>query len=224
MIFVRFSGIILATSAAASLFGAAAIAQVQQQAGVSALKGHNSNAPVDVTADRIEVQDRADRAIFVGNVHATQAELTLDTQRLTVAYSNKPAAPSAKGATSAPGPSPAPASPAGSGVQIHRLDAAGGVVVRSPSETAKGDFGIYDLDRKLITVIGNVQLTQGQNIVSGQRLVINLDSGRAVVDGGPPGVNSSGGRVSGHFTVPQRKNVAPGTASPSQTPRNSPGR
>jgi hypothetical protein len=26
-----------------------------------------------------------------------------------------------------------------------------------------------------------------------------------VIDGGPPGVNSSGGRVSGHFTVPQNQ-------------------
>jgi len=167
------------------------VAQVQQQQGVSALKGHNSNAPVDVTADRIEVQDRADRALFVGNVHATQAELVLDTDRLTVAYSNKPGA---SGATSS----------AAGGVQIHRLDAAGGVVVHSPSETAKGDLGIYDLDRKLITIIGNVRLTQKDNLVTGQRLVINLDTGRAVVDGGPPGVNSSGGRVTGHFTVPQK--------------------
>ena len=40
-----------------------------------------------VTAERIEVQDRADRAIFAGNVHVTQAEMTLDAPRLTVAYS-----------------------------------------------------------------------------------------------------------------------------------------
>ena len=192
MMSVRASGIILAAAmGATALTGGSAIGQVQQQGAVSALKGHNSNAPVDVTADRIEVQDRADRALFVGNVHATQAEMTLDTQRLTVAYSNKAGA----------------ASGGGSGnVQIHRLDAAGGVVVHSPSETAKGDLGIYDLDRKLITLIGNVQLTQGNNVVNGQRLVINLDSGRAVVDGGPPGVNSSGGRVTGHFTVPQKNN------------------
>ena len=77
-------------------------------------------------------------------------------------------------------------------------------MVRSPSETAKGDFGIYDIDRRLITVLGNVQLNQGSNQVNGSRLVIDLDSGRAVIDGGPPGVNSSGGRVTGHFTVPQR--------------------
>ena len=60
-------------------------------------------------------------------------------------------------------------------------------------------------DRKLITLVGNVQLTRGQNQINGARLVIDLDSGRAVIDGGPPGVNQNGGRVSGHFTVPQRK-------------------
>jgi lipopolysaccharide export system protein LptA len=89
MMRVRATGIIFAATVAVSLTGSGAVGQSQQQ-GMSALKGHNSNAPVDVTADRIEVQDRADRAIFAGNVHATQAELTLETARLTVAYSNKP--------------------------------------------------------------------------------------------------------------------------------------
>ena len=181
MMAVRSIGIILAITALGATAGSA---QVKQEQPVSALKGHNSSAPVDVTADRIEVQDRADRAIFAGNVRANQGELSLNTPRLTVAYS---------GGTG------------GGGVQIRRLDAAGGVTVKSPSETARGDFGIYDLDRRLITLIGNVQLNRQQNQVNGARLVIDLDTGRAVVDGGPPGVNQSGGRVSGHFTVPQRR-------------------
>ena len=181
MMTVRSFGIILAITALGATAGSA---QVKKEQPVSALKGHNSNAPVDVTADRIEVQDRADRAIFAGNVRANQGELSLSTPRLTVAYS---------GGTG------------GGGVQIRRLDAAGGVVVKSPSETARGDFGIYDLDRRLITLIGNVQLNRQQNQVNGARLVIDLDTGRAVVDGGPPGVNQSGGRVTGHFSVPQRR-------------------
>src|SRR3954452_19399332 len=106
------AGIILAMAA---LAGSSAHAQVKQEQPVSALKGHNSNAPVDVQADRLEVQDRADRAIFAGNVHVTQAELQLNTARLTVAYSGGQG-----GARD---------------VQIRRLDAAGGVVVKSPSET-----------------------------------------------------------------------------------------
>ena len=158
---------------------AAAVAQSREP--VSALKGHNSDAPIDLTADRLEVQDRADRAIFAGNVHVKQDELTLDTSRLTVAYSSS------------------------GGVQIKRLDASGGVTVRSPSETARGSFGIYDLDRKLITLVGNVVLQRQGSQLSGQRLVIDLDTGRAVIDGGPAGVGQSGGRVTGHFTVPQRR-------------------
>ncbi|MEO6534920.1 MAG: LptA/OstA family protein [Sphingomicrobium sp.] len=162
------------------LFVASALAAQTQSGGMSALKGHDSNAPVDVSANRIEVQDRADRAIFAGNVHVSQGDMTLDAERLTVAYSSQ------------------------GGVQIQRLDAAGGVSVRSPSETARGNFAIYDLDRKLITLIGSVELIRGQNSIFGQRLTIDLASGRAVVDGGPAGVNSSGGRVRGHFTVPKR--------------------
>lgn len=177
---MRIMRALLIVALIAGLGSSAALAQ-SQSGGTSALKGHDSNAPVDVSADRIEVQDRADRAIFAGNVHVVQNELTLDTSRLTVAYSND------------------------GGVQIQRLDAAGGVVVKSPSETAKGNFGIYDLNRKLITLIGGVELTRGANRIFGQRLTIDLDSGRAVIDGGPPGVNQSGGRVTGHFTVPKRK-------------------
>ena len=158
---------------------AAAFAQ-QPQGSISALKGHDSNAPIDVASDRLEVQDRADRAVFVGNVHVKQAELSLDTARLSVAYSSS------------------------GGVQIKRLDASGGVTVRSPSETASGTFGIYDLDRKLITLVGDVRLQRLGSEINGQRLVIDLDSGRAVIEGGPAGVGQSGGRVTGHFTVPQK--------------------
>ncbi|HET9639536.1 MAG TPA: LptA/OstA family protein [Allosphingosinicella sp.] len=148
----------------------------------SALKGHNSNAPVDVAADRIEVQDRADRAIFSGNVVVRQAELTLTAARLTVAYSS------------------------GGGVELRRIDATGGVTVRSPSETARGNVGIYDLDRRIITLIGDVSLVQRDAKVNGGRLTIDLDSGRAVMDGGgPPGTTRQGGRVTGTFTVPQKK-------------------
>lgn len=169
---------LIAATAATAAIGAIAHAPEP----VSALKGHNSNAPVDVAADRIEVQDRADRAIFAGNVRVRQASLELDTSRLTVAYSSA------------------------GGIQIRRLDASGGVTVRSPSETARGDFGIYDLDRKLITLIGGVQLSRGGSQINGARLVIDLETGRAVVDGGPAGVGQSGGRVTGRFTVPQRGN------------------
>ncbi len=167
---------IISAGLAAISLGSLAVAQEP----VSALKGHDADAPIDVAADRIEVQDRSDRAVFAGNVHVRQASLTLDTSRLTVAYSS------------------------GGGIQIRRLDASGGVTVKIPSETARGNFGIYDLDRKLITLVGAVQLNRGGSQINGQRLTIDLNTGRAVVDGGPAGIGQSGGRVTGRFTVPRR--------------------
>lgn len=162
-----------------------AVTPVTGQGAGSALKGHDTDAPVDVAADRIEVQDRADRAIFSGNVDVRQGNLRLSSSRLTVAYSNS------------------------GGIEIRRLEASGGVTLRSPSETARSQFAIYDLDRRLVTMIGGVTLTRGASNVQGARLVLDLDSGRAVMDGGvpgAPGTRENGGRVTGRFTVPRRTN------------------
>jgi lipopolysaccharide export system protein LptA len=180
----RFALSLLCAVTASALAGAPA----NGQGATSALRGHNTNAPVTVASDRIEVQDRTDRAIFSGNVVATQAELTLRAARVTVAYANA------------------------GGIQIQRIDASGGVTVRSPSETAVGQYAIYDLNNRLITLLGGVTLTRGESQVKGGRLVLDLDSGRAVMDGGgrtlgaPAGTATSGGRVTGTFTVPQRRN------------------
>lgn len=180
----------LAAAAAAAALGAAAltVSPALGQDAVSALRGHNANAPVDVAADRIEVQDRADRAIFSGNVEVRQAQLQLNAARLTVAYSDV------------------------GGIQIQRIDATGGVTLRSPSETARSQFAVYDIDRRLITMLGGVTLVRGESRVQGGRLVLDLNTGRAVMDGSAaagaptaPGTETApAGRVTGRFTVPQR--------------------
>ena len=181
---------------ALAMLAAPALAQ-----GTSALKGHDSNAPIDISSDHIEVQDRADRAIWVGNVHAVQQDMTMDAARMTVAYTH----------ATTPGADP----------QIQRIDASGGVTVVSPTERAKGDFGIYDLNRKLITLIGRVTLTRGTNVVNGARLVIDMNTGRATVDGNAVAggtTAASGGRVTGHFTVPKRATATPAAPAPGTTP------
>jgi lipopolysaccharide export system protein LptA len=151
----------------------------------SALKGHNSDAPVDWNAERIEVQDQQGRAILTGNVVAKQGELTLTAARVVAAYSKRPS------------------------THVDRLDGSGGVVIRGPGETARGAFGIYDLNQKIITMVGGVTLTRCDATVSGARLVYDLNSGRAVMDGGgAPGSSNPGGRVTGSFTVTQGKSAA----------------
>ncbi|MEJ7927564.1 LptA/OstA family protein [Sphingobium sp. AN641] len=175
--------LIPAAIAGATLLTLGASAQV--------MKNHDSNAPVNFTADRIEVQDRADRVVVSGNVQVTQAGMTLNSARMTVAYR--------QGGGGA------------SGIEIDRIDASGNVVVTRGNETARGNVAIYDLNSRIITMLGNVALNQGANRLTGGRLVIDLASGRSTVDGrasagGTPGVAGGGGRVSGTFTVPQRSN------------------
>ncbi len=163
--------------------------------GVHAQKSHNSNAPIDFGADHIELQDKANRAVLSGSVSVRQAEMTLNSARMTVAYTGEVV---------------------GGNPQVSRLDASGGVTVKRPDQTARSQYAIYDLNRRVITMLGAVTLTQAGNTVNGGRLTMNLDTGRAVIDGssvagssgatgsGATGVTQTGGRVTGTFSVPKR--------------------
>ncbi|MEO9599109.1 LptA/OstA family protein [Parasphingorhabdus sp.] len=161
---------------------ASAFLLLEKPAPAQVFGSHNSNAPVNFNAGRIEVQDRADRVVLSGSVRVEQAGLVLNAARMTVAYRSV------------------------GGVEIDRIDASGGVTIRKAGETASGNVAIYDLNRRLITLIGDVSLTQGTNRLSGGRVIIDLASGRSTIDGRSTGTQDSGGRVSGTFTVPQRKN------------------
>lgn len=153
-----------------------------QQLGAQALSGHDSNAPVNYAADRIEMQDKQKRVVLSGSVDITQAELRLRAARATVAYTDD------------------------GSLKIQRMDATGGVVVTRGNETARGDVAIYDFNKRLITMVGNVRLNRanGDNL-NGGRLVIDLASGVSSVDGSGRSAGQ-GGRVSGSFAVPKRDN------------------
>lgn len=149
--------------------------------------GFNSNAPVNYAADRIELQDRQNRVVLSGDVDIRQGDLSLNAARTTVAYSD-----------------------AGS-LSIQRIDATGGVRVARGNETARGDVAIYDFNRRVITMIGNVALRRGSDTLNGGRLTIDLASGVSSVDGRARGSSSAlgtstgrGGRVTGSFTVPKK--------------------
>ncbi|MGN7158854.1 LptA/OstA family protein [Sphingomonas sp. SAFR-052] len=153
---------------------------------------HDSNAPIDFSANAIELQDRANRAVLTGGVTIRQSTMTLTADRVVVAYVGQ----------ITEGASP----------QASRMDATGNVTVRRPDQTAKSRFAVYDVNRRVVTMIGGVQLTQGANTLTGGRLSIDLDTGRATIDGSGVGttrapdgtVQQSGGRVTGRFSVPKR--------------------
>ncbi|MFM9937122.1 MAG: LptA/OstA family protein [Novosphingobium sp.] len=165
----------------------AALVAGAQHIAAQAIAAHNSKAPVNYAADRIELQDKQNRVVLSGNVDITQADLQMRAARTTVAYTD-----------------------AGS-LQIQRIDAIGGVVVTRGNERASGNVAVYDFNRKIITMAGNVALRRGTDTLNGGRLVIDLTTGISNIDGRSSGASSgdlgnspgSRGRVSGSFSAPK---------------------
>jgi lipopolysaccharide export system protein LptA len=157
-------------------------ALAQSGFGGSALKGHNTRAPIDIDAARLEVRDRDSQAIFSGNVQVDQGDMRLDAARIRVFYTRG----------------------GGDALAITRLDADGGVRLTSPSERASAQLGVYDVDRRQLTFIGNVVLNRGDSVIRGERLVIDLENGRSTLDGSASD-GAAASRVTGRFVVPDRK-------------------
>lgn len=148
------------TLCAALLTGAAALA-ASQQLGAQVFPGHDTNAPVDYAADRIELQDKQDRVVLSGNVDVRQGNLRLSAARTVVNFTDAGA------------------------LQIQRITASGGVRVTRGDEVATGDVGIYDFNQRIITMTGNASLKRGNgDTLHGGRFVIDLKSGVSSASGG----------------------------------------
>lgn len=129
---------------------------------------HDTTLPVQIDADSLEIQQKEKVAVFVGNVAARQGELVLRSDRLAVDYG------SAKGVEKS-----------GATPEISRLRAKGQVHLVSPAESARGDWAVYDVPGRVITMGGDVVLTRGENVLQGRHLVFNLATGKSRIDGGP---------------------------------------
>ncbi len=158
---------------------------VSGHAALSALKGHDTHAPVNIDAQRLEVRDKDKTALFSGTVHVVQGDLQLVANSARVFYDR-----SKDKAT------------------VRRVDAQGAVKMSSPSETVDAAWGIYDVETEALTLGGNVILTRGKNEVHGQRLEMNLKTGITTLDGNDPSspatASAGNGRVKATFSVPER--------------------
>lgn len=159
---------------------------------------HDSKLPIEITADSLEVVQDAEIATFLGNVDAVQGDLVLTSDQLRVHYR---ASEDDTGATSG---------------SIRRIEATGNVFLSSPQETAQGEFGVYDVDGELLTLEGAVVLTRAENVVRGERLEIDLATGRSQMFAEVPSTagGTPGQRVKAVF-VPQSSAVEP-SAGPAQ--------
>ncbi len=158
----------------------------------------STDQPIDISSNALEIQQAKQVAIFTGQVEAIQGDLRLKADTLKVHYRQKSAAPVPGAKAPAKTPAPAAAAQDESMGAISRIEAIGHVFISSPTETAQGETGDYDVDKKIVVLVGNVVITRGQSVLRGNRATVDMVSGRSTMEVKP------GERVRGLF-VPDRE-------------------
>jgi lipopolysaccharide export system protein LptA len=192
MMLCRFwPSLVIAAVVTAAMVGPAAAqgAHPESQNPAGALGERNKNQPVQIDAATLEVHDKSKTATFSGNVRVVQGDTTMKCQTLVVFYGQEIGiAEDKEAATSPAGPKPAPLT---SAQNIRRIEAHGGVTVVSKDQNATGDLGVYDLASKTITLTGNVVVSQGANVIHGERVVVDTTTGNARVESSTAGAAPS---------------------------------
>ena len=161
---LAFAGAVLAVSPA--------LAQAEFKPAMTLGKG---SGPVKIEADSLEVQDKNKSAVFSGNVIVRRDDVTLRAGEMTVFYSGKGGA--AKPAADT-GPTPA-------GQDVTRITMKNHVFFTQKDQQATGDSAVYERASETLTLVGNVVLTQGQNVARGKQMIVNMKTGKARLEGRP---------------------------------------
>jgi len=152
----------------------------------------NSSAPVDLTADELEVANADCLAIWKGSAEALQDTSRLRADVLKIQYQK--------------GPPKAGETGQHCGGDVASMDAAGNVFYVTPQQRVRGDAAVYTAADDTIVFTGDVIAVQGQNVLRGNRLVVNVKNNTAQMQTNSKGRNAAG-RVRGVF-YPNKKTQA----------------
>jgi lipopolysaccharide export system protein LptA len=192
-------------AALAILVAGDAIAQNAVTGVPNAMQGFSQNRdqPIHIEAASLEMRDKKKEATFSGNVKVVQGDTTMTSRTLVVFYESGSAtagatvgAPAAnsKSATGAAKSAPIQSATPGpdGNSSIKRLEARGNVVVTQKDQIVTGETAVFDTRANLVTMLGGVVLTQGKNVLRGDRLLVDMTTGVSRVE-------SDSGRVQGLF-------------------------
>lgn len=165
------TAITLAAGAMMTLLAGLAAAQVADAPSATVFGGIRANikSPVEVTSDALSVNQADGTASFRGNVSISQGEMRLKADDVTVVYAGNDRR------------------------RISRLRATGGVTLVNGTDAAEAREASYDVEAGTVTLTGDVLLSQGGNVLAGQKMVVNLADGTASVEGRVRSVLQPGG-------------------------------
>ena len=124
-------------------------------------ESHDATQPVEITSDRLDLDQAQGSAVFSGAVRVGQGALRLAADRVEVFYDEGGAA---------------------SGT-VRSMQATGNVTLSNGAEAAEAESAVYDVATGTVSMEGDVLLTQGKNALSSQRMKIDLNAGTGQLEG-----------------------------------------
>jgi LPS export ABC transporter protein LptC/lipopolysaccharide transport protein LptA len=176
------------------------------------------NAPIDVHADTLDVNDTTKTAVFRGDVQTVQGDFTVRTVELIASYAGQ--------AGLSLGDGHADASKPKSAAQLQRIQARKKVVITSKDDqNASGDWAEFDVKSNTVILGGDVVLTQGRNVVRGPKLVIDMTTGQSRMETSrPAAAQAAPAAAPAEFAVQGREGGRqPAASPPPNTARAGPG-
>jgi lipopolysaccharide export system protein LptA len=153
------------------LFSISTEAQGKKDTGKSGEKGIKadksfgftaSRAPIDITSDTVEADQKTNTVTFKGNVIAKQEDTTLYANTLTIIYD-----PNTK--------------------KLKEIIAVGNVKVVQLDRRATGQKATFDQDKNKVIMDGEAVVREGANVIRGERITFYVDEERSVVEPGKGG-------------------------------------
>lgn len=118
----------------------------------------NKKAPIYISADWMEVDQKQSTITYKGRVVAVQADMTMRSETLKAYYDTELK-------------------------RMTQIVADGKVNVTQGARVATGDRAVFDDKAKTVTLTGNPVMRQGNNQVSGSKVVYYIEQDRAVAEG-----------------------------------------
>ena len=134
-----------------------------------------SSAPIDVSAERLDVDDKAGTAIFSGQVVVKRDDMTIHAEKLTLYRDSKTQ-------------------------QVERIEASGGVRVVQLDRVGTAREALFNQLEETLVLTGEASVRQGQNLVTGDEIILYLKENRSLVK------SKEDGRVRAVFFPEQEQN------------------
>jgi len=203
-----------------TVVGDQAVYDVDQQIGIVTGKTLKMTTATDVVTarDSLEWYDQKQVAVARGDAVAVRDTKRIRADVLTAHMTKEKPQPAARKpekpatAMAKPRDSATPLGNTDEGSKISRVDAQGNVLVSTETDVGQGDFGVYNADSGIATLLGNVTVTRGPNAIRGQYAVMDLNNNISRMMAAPATAGTPPTPVQGLF-VRQDQAAAPAGAS-----------